>query len=388
MWGAIVFLLIASVLSVYSSSTTLAYQHGSDIATLIFRHGMMLIAGVVVMAFFSNVSPKFVSGLSTFALIIGLLGVLGALLGGVEVNGSARWLKVGGITIQPSELLKIALMIFVAKQLAVNNSDPDRAFWPTIIAIGVSCGVVMIENLSTCLLMGFSCAVMLFIGRVPLSKLFATGAIIVVVLVSIISFADYAQSFFPRAVTWRARIERFWGNGDSVGKSDDYQAEQALMAVSTGGIVGKGPGNSYMKNFLPMANSDFIFSIILEEYGIFGGGVIVFCYLIIMARALLIARKCEKAFHAYALIGLALLLTLQAMINMFVGVGLMPVTGQTLPMVSQGGTSNILTGCALGIMLSITECVEQANKAKENVSAPVPDNEEDELYDEAEAVEF
>lgn len=337
------------------------------------------------MTIFSNVSPKYISGFSTFALIIGLLGVVGALLGGSEINGSARWLKVGGFTIQPSEMLKIALMVFVSKQLAINNTEPDRAFWPCIMAIGISCVCVMIENLSTCLLMGMSCVIMMFIGRVSLSKLLGTGAIIATILVGVILFADSAQSFFPRAITWRARIERYLGNNENVGKSDDYQAEQALMAVSTGGIFGKGPGNSYSKNFLPMANSDFIYSIILEEYGIWGGGLIIICYLIIMARALLVARRCEKAFHAYTLLGLALLLTLQAMINMFVGVGLMPVTGQTLPMVSQGGSSNLLTGCALGIMLSITE---QANKKAAEETSVAKQGEEDELYDEAEAVEL
>lgn len=396
MWGAIVFLLLTSILSVYSSSTSMAYSHGTDIAILIFRHGLMLVGGLVVMVAFSNLSPKYVSGFSTLALIAGLIGVSLAILGfGATVNGSARWLKVGGFTIQPSELLKMALVVYVAKQLAINNSEPKRAFWPIIVAVGISCGCVMIENLSTCLLMAMTCGILMFIGRIPVSKLVMTGVVIAVFLTFIIISAPMLKDVpgLKRAMTWRARIERYIGISDSVGKSDDYQAEQALMAVSTGGLLGKGPGNSYMKNFLPMANSDFIFSIILEEYGIWGGFFIVISYLIIMARALLVSRQCEKAFHAYTLLGLGLLLTLQAMINMFVGVGLMPVTGQTLPMVSQGGSSNLLTGIALGIMLSITSCAEEASKAASQPATPnnvqaEETKEEDELYDEAEAVEL
>lgn len=365
LFGAVVFLMVLSILVVYSSTSALAYQKfGGDTTHYITKHCFMLLLGFVLLVFMSNVRPRILSGLAEVGVLASILLLILAFAAGSSINGSSRWINVAGVTFQPSEIAKVALMLFTAKMLAKNEKDPDKALWFILAATGAIGGLILLENLSTFLLVTVSVYIMLIIGRVSLSKLSIIGAGAALFVGLIIYFAPIVSEVFPpakRAITWRARIERFWDGGSSEaaqnGKhiGDKTQVEQAATAVSTGGLAGRGPGNSYMKNFLPMAYSDFIFSTILEEYGLWGGILVVVAYFIIFARARLIALRSQRSFHLYAIYGLALMLTLQAVINMMVGVGLMPVTGQTLPMLSMGGSSNFITGATYGIMLSISE---------------------------------
>ena len=312
----------------------------------------------------SNIKPKFFYGISNLLLFVGIVLLVMTMLVGSSINGSSRWLSLGGLSFQPSEIAKIALVIFVAKQLTAHHKNPDDAFWPIMMATSVVAGIIVFENLSTCLLIVSTVAVMMFLGRVSAFKLVVTGLVAVAGIVLVIAFAPQLTNVFPRAMTWRGRVERFV-NGDNEemsakDKAKNYQAEQALAAVSTGGLVGKGPGNSYVKNFLPMAFSDFIFSIILEEYGLLGGLVVVALYITILARSRIVAVRSDNTFHVYTIMGLGVMISIQACINMMVGVGLIPVTGQTLPMVSMGGTSNVIMGFAFGVMLSISSEMKPA----------------------------
>ncbi len=372
MFFAILALMLASLLAIYSSSSVLAYQKaGGDTIHYLLRHTVLMSAGFIALIFTLRIRPRVFSHLAEVLLVLSCILLALTLIVGSSVNGSSRWLNLGFVQFQPSEIAKISIVLFAAKKLGQNDGDPDKAFWPVMIALVCVCGLIMLENLSTSILVGVTVFTMLFIGRVSPLKLGGTALVAIALVSLVILFAPLVSNIFPRANTWRARIERFVNSDDSPASADaNYQAEQAMAAVSTGGITGCGPGNSYMKNFLPMAFSDFIFSIILEEYGMFGCCGILFAYFVIFARARIVAAKCRKPFHLYTIMGLAILLTFQAIINMMVGVGLMPVTGQTLPMVSMGGTSNLITGIAYGIMLSISAETARLNGESANVTTP------------------
>lgn len=390
-WTALVMLIIASCFSVTTSVTGLAYdgRHQGDFLAVVLKHFSMLSLGVSVMIFTSNLSLRFVSGLSFVALIGSVCMVMAVYAVGVTVNGSSRWLSFAGISFQPSEFAKISLIAFLSRLLADHYSDPDKSFWKCIMAIGVVCGVILPENLSTCLLIAISSFVLLLIGRISFSKLFAVGmgAVFLVSLLLLLAPYEPVKSLVPRAATWRARVERFLpntsGEVNATVEDNDYQANLAKAAVSTGGIVGKGIGKSFYRNNLPMASSDFIFAIILEEWGLIGLVWVILAYGMILTRVFLLSRHCPKPYHSFVMLGLTFLLTFQALINMMVAVGAMPVTGQTLPMISMGGTSNIITGLAYGIILSASEeAINNKNKndavvAKTKAAVVSDDNDEE-----------
>ncbi len=354
-WGFIAFLLVVSLLSVYSASSVYAYQwHDGDIAGTIMRHVVCMLMGFVAIIGCCNIRPKVFYTFAGLGVIIGIIAVILVLFIGYSVNGSSRWFKVGGFTIQPSEFAKIALIVYVAKKMAQHFDKPDDSLRSILIATGAIVFFVAKENLSTALLIVMTVIVLMFIGRITIKWLGGAVLFGVVGIVLLLVFAPMLKNTpFSRATTWSARIERFMDDTDD-SNDKNSQAVQSLTAVATGGMMGVGAGNSKMKNFLPMAFSDFIFAIILEEYGIWGGFMVIIAYVGLLGRAIVLSKSCDKVFHIYALLGLAIMITLQAAINMCVAVGLLPVTGQTLPLVSMGGSSAMFIGCALGIMLSIT----------------------------------
>ncbi len=363
-WIVVLFLMLVSLLAVYSSTGTLAYaKQGGNTAYYVLKHFVMLLMGLGAMVFVHRIPPRYIAGFANVMMAFAVLSLLAALVMGTTTNGASRWLNLGFFSFQPSEFAKLALIVFVARYLALNQHEKDsrKAFLPIMIGIGLICGLIFRENLSTTLLLGFTCMILMFVGRIPVRYLFGVTAIGMVGIVLILLLAPHL-SFLPRAKTWRARVERFMdpekhGNSDS-----NFQSEQAKMAVATGGVIGRGPGNSYYRNFLPMAFSDFIFAIILEEYGLIGGGLVLLCYIVLMARGFNIAKRCERPFHIFLVLGITTLLVLQAFINMGVCVGIFPVTGQTLPLVSMGGTSNIFTGMAIGAILSVSRFNEEEDE--------------------------
>lgn len=360
-WMVIVALALFSGLVVYSATGNLAYKHqdGNSVYYL-FRHAGFLLAGLGVIVFVHNMPYKLFARFSVLLLYLSILLLLITLATGVSLNQASRWLTVPvvGIRFQPSELAKLALMVYIAKVLAQFQADGESAgkgFKPIIIHVMIVCGLIFTEDFSTSALIGGTSLVVMFIGRMPLKYIFGTILTCVLGLAMVIWLSSYVP-IFHRAETWKARIENFFSDDEVVEVEKGYysQAESSKMAIATGGFVGKGPGNSQQRYFLPHPYSDFVYAIIVEEFGVWGALVILLAYLILLFRAGVIVRASSRTFPALLVVGLTLMLVFQAFINMGVAVGIFPVTGQPLPLVSMGGTSILFTCAAFGAILSVS----------------------------------
>lgn len=360
-WMVIVALALFSGLVVYSATGNLAYKHqdGNSVYYL-FRHAGFLLAGLGVIVFVHNMSYKLFARFSVLLLYLSILLLLITLATGVSLNQASRWLTVPvvGIRFQPSELAKLALMVYIAKVLAQFQADGESAgkgFKPIIIHVMIVCGLIFTEDFSTSALIGGTSLVVMFIGRMPLKYIFGTILTCVLGLAMVIWLSSYVP-IFHRAETWKARIENFFSDDEVVEVEKGYysQAESSKMAIATGGVMGKGPGNSQQRYFLPHPYSDFVYAIIVEEFGVWGALVILLAYLILLFRAGVIVRASSRTFPALLVVGLTLMLVFQAFINMGVAVGIFPVTGQPLPLVSMGGTSILFTCAAFGAILSVS----------------------------------
>lgn len=380
-WVVIILLLLISVLSVYSATGTLAYRwKQGDTSSYILRHGAFLLAAVAGIFIFMHVHYRNYAKFATILFGGSVILLLLTLLFGVTENDAVRRLYLFGFTIQTSDLAKIALMIFVARELAIKQEKLDdlrHTVLPLFLKIGMVCALILPANLSTAFLIFCSGISLMFIGQVPLKHMFVlcSGAVLMLLLFITLSLgvekAGVHTSITGRAVTWVHRFSSFEGNSELTTVqlssesenerqlAENFQAEQAKIAVGTGGILGKGPGQSTQRNFLPHPYSDFIYAIIIEEYGLLGGGVVLFLYLILFHRAAVIVRRSERTFPAYLAIGLTLNMVYQAMIHMAVGVGVIPVTGQPLPLVSMGGTSVIFAGISMGMLLGISREIKK-----------------------------
>jgi cell division protein FtsW len=310
---------------------------------------------------------------------------------GVVQNGGARWIDILGITIQPSEFAKGILVVFTAVVLSINQNekgaDPN-AFKIIIICTAIICALIGTENLSTAAMLFAVICMMMFIGRVPLSQLGKMfGVIAIAGLVGILTLSAIPKETISnvpklqRFTTWSNRIENFSQKKsdvtpDSFDIDKDAQIAHANIAIATGGVLGKMPGNSVERDFLSQAFSDFIFAIIIEEVGLVGGAVVVLLYLILLLRVAQIARNCKNRFPAFLIMGLALLLVTQALINMMVAVGLFPVTGQPLPLISRGGTSTIINCIYIGMILSVCQYAKKNDDVEttEPTSTPLATN--------------
>ncbi len=355
-WAVILSLSIISLLAVYSSTGTLAYryQHGNT-AYYVLKHFSFMFIGFVII-FVSHLIPyKYYSRLSQLFLLLSipLLGL--TLIFGRHLNEASRWLTLPGLgfTFQTSDFAKLALIMFVARQLSLkqgNVKDFKKTFLPVIGWVAVICLLILPANFSTAAILFASCVILMFIGRISFRHMVAIigGGILLIGL--FIIMAQYVFHYQGRIETWKDRIQSFV----TAKSEDNFQVEQSKIAIATGGIIGKGPGNSVQRNFLPHPYSDFIYSIIIEEYGLVGGVVILFFYLWLLFRAGIMVRKMDRTFPAFLAIGLTLILVLQAMVNMAVDVNLFPVTGQPLPLVSMGGSSMLFSCFALGIILSVS----------------------------------
>lgn len=354
-------LVALSVLFITSSTTVLAYQkHSGDLTHYPITHCVLLLASWVSCAVISKMDPKVFNRYAIFMCLAGLALVVMTMFIGVEINGSRRWLSLGFANLQSSEVAKIGLIFYVAKVLSVHRNDTKKAFLPIMVMTAVVCGPIVTENLSTVMLILFTVFSMMFIGKVPLK--YTLGLVLVGLLIGyIVLYVVPEEYHFGRIPTWKGRIDRFFGLVPDDGGLD-FQAEQARLAVAHTGLIGSGPGRSYVKNFLPMAYSDFVYSTILEEYGLLGGIGAIVLYAMILIRSIRIVNKCDSAFEIYLVLGLAIVLNLQSIINMAVGVGLIPVTGQTLPLLSMGGTSNVIVASVLGVMFAISAQHQTANK--------------------------
>lgn len=338
---------------------------------LVFGLGLMYVAHLVKYTYYSRISQ--------LAMFVAVPLLLFTLFTGTNVNEASRWLTLPGInlTFQSSDFAKLALIIYVARLLAKKQDqikDFKSAFVPIMVPILIVCGLILPANFSTAAALFMTCMVMLFIGRINLKyifSLFGIAAILFFVFIMILM----NSSSQGRLGTWKNRIETFKDGGS---KDENFQPEQAKIAIATGGIIGKMPGNSTQRNFLPHPYSDFIYAIIVEEYGLIGGIVIILMYLILLFRGVKIVSRAPGSFGAFLTFGCCFSLVFQAFINMAVAVNIFPVTGQPLPMVSMGGTSIWFTGIAIGIILSVSKesdkiehQAEIAGAAEENENAEI-----------------
>jgi len=362
-WIVIMILFIVSSLAVYSSTGTLAYKYaGGNTIFYFFRHVRFLFFGIFVVYLFHRIDYSFFSRFSQLMFVLAMLLLLLTLALGVSRNEASRWLTVPviGIEFQTSDFAKFALIMYIARILAKSQESDEElriAFKPLITAVMVICGLILPANFSTAFLLFATSFVLMFIGRVDFKLLMKFAGAMVLALIFFITITLSVSDNAGRISTWKHRIQNF----TSVkGKSTDanYQVDQAKIAIVTGGFFGKGPGNSTQRNFLPHPYSDFIYAIIIEEYGVIGAVTVMILYLYLLYRTALIVRRCTRTFPAFLAIGLAVNLLFQAMTNMAVAVNLIPVTGQTLPFISMGGTSILFTCVALGIILSISRSVE------------------------------
>ncbi|NCO54134.1 MAG: cell division protein FtsW [Bacteroidetes bacterium CG02_land_8_20_14_3_00_31_25] len=359
-WGVIAMLSIFSILAVYSSTGTLAFKYqGGNTLYYLLRHGFLLLIGFAIIFITHKIPVIIYLKISQILLFISIPLLVWTLIRGTNLNEASRWLTIPGIglSFQTSDLAKFSLIIFIARFLAKNQGhikDFKTGFRSIIIWIIIVCGLILPANFSTAIMLFFTSLILLFLGRVKIQYLlYVIGIGIAGVAIFVIIAINLPEQKQGRVGTWKKRIENYFS-----GKSEEnFQVEQSKIAIASGGFIGKGPGNSIQRNFLPHPYSDFIFAIIVEEYGVAGAFILIALYLVLLFRAGTIVRKSTSAFAAFLSMGLVISLIFQAFINMAVAVNLFPVTGQTLPLVSMGGTSIIFTCAAFGIILSISQNV-------------------------------
>jgi len=375
-WAIIVGLSVFSLLAVYSSTGMLAYRFAEgNTAIYIIRHSGFMVIGLLT-AFILHMFPyKYYARISQWMILIVVPLLVFTLIYGVVTNMAPRWISLFGIiTFQTSDLAKMALIMYLAQRLASQQNeilDFKKTLLPMFIVISLVCVLIMPANFSTAAILFAVCIILLFIGRASIKHLSGLCAITLIVGVALVAGLYGLQKVginnvvTQRAETWVNRIDRHF-NEDS--DKDNYQVMQAKIAIGTGGFIGNGPGNSVQRNFLPHPYSDFIFAIIIEEWGILGGIVVIFLYINLLFRSIVIVRKCDKTFPAFLVMGLSLVVVSQALINMAVAVGLLPVTGQPLPLISMGGTSILFTGAAFGVILSVSREVRKEDIVGEEVT--------------------
>ncbi len=361
-WSVVFVLYVFSLLAVYSSTGTLAYKyHGGNTEYYMLKQLVILVLGFGLMYLVHRINYTYFSRISQIALYVAVPLLLITLFVGVNLNDARRVLPLFfGLTFQTSDLAKLALIMYLARLLTKrqeNIKDFKAAFVPIMAPVIIVCFLILPANFSTAAILFTTSLVIMFIGRVNLKHIFSIIGIGVIFLVMMVLIAQSSPKLLPRLSTWVSRIENF-KSGDS-NAEENYQVEQAKIAIASGGIVGKMPGNSDQRNFLPHPYSDFIYAIIIEEYGLIGGVVILLLYLILLFRAVKIVTKAPGNFGAFLAIGIAFSLVFQALINMGVAVHLLPVTGQTLPLVSMGGTSLWFTSISIGIILSVSREIEK-----------------------------
>lgn len=362
-WIVVFILCIFSLLAVYSSTGTLAYkkQHGNT-EYYLFKHLLILGFGLGLMYITHLVKYTYFSRISQIGLWITFPLLLITLVSGTNLNEANRWLTVPivNLTFQSSDVAKLFLIMYLARILSKKQElvqDFRKGFLPVIIPVALVTMLILPANFSTAAILFVTCMVLMFIGRISMKYMVSLVALGILAIVLIFALSKTFPTLFPRGTTWVARIDHFI-NKDEAEPDATYQVDQAKIAIVSGGILGKSPGKSTQRNFLPHPYSDFIFAIIIEEYGIVGGGFVLLLYLILFYRVIRIASRCQGNFGSLLSIGIGFSLVFQALINMAVAVNLFPVTGQTLPLVSMGGTSIWFTSISLGIILSVSRRIE------------------------------
>jgi len=383
-WAAVFLLAIVSLLVVYSSTGLLAYKmYKGNTEIYLFKQFAFIVVGVAIIYFAHEVNYTLYSRVAKILFLVSIPLLLYTLFFGVKLNEGSRWIRLPiiNMTFQTSDLAKLALFMYLSRLLSKKQDvikDFRSGFLPVIAPVAIICLLIAPANLSTALLIAATSLMLLFIGRVSAKHLLLTVAVALIPVLILVGAAMIRHShtgvvaekpraeghsrLFVRVDTWISRVETFIYGGVDNG-DNNYQTNQAKIAIARGGILGLGPGNSQQRNFLPHPYSDFIYSIIIEEYGLVGGIFIALIYLVFLLRSIRIFRRCPFAFGAFLALGLSFTLVIQALANMAVNVNLFPVTGVTLPLVSMGGSSFLFTCLAIGIILSVARNAEQLEGA-------------------------
>ena len=365
-WIIFMFLCLISVVEVFSATSTIAYKNANHWAPIV-RHATFLLGGFVLVLLLHNIPCRFFPAF-ILLLPVSVLVLLVTPFVGINANDAHRWLEIFGIQFQPSEFAKLASIVFIAFLLSKRNKfTDDQIFKYILIGVGATCVLILPENFSTAFMLFGVCFLMMFIGQLPLKKLGKLAGFLLLSLVVFIVLLRFTPTgvtqYLPdRFSTWQGRLERFFDghesdtdeNGVYKITDDNYQVSHAKIAIARGGLFGQLPGHGQQRDFLPQAYSDFIYAIIIEELGVVGGVFVLMLYIMLLVRVGMIARKCDKAFPKYLVLGCGLLVVVQALANMAVAVNLIPVTGQPMPLVSRGGTSTVISCIYFGIILSVS----------------------------------
>ena len=399
-WMVFFFLCMISVVEVFSASSGLTYKSQNYVGPIAY-HAFTIMAGVVVAILTLNVPCRYFKLMTPFLMLISVITLLWVLLAGTKVGDAGRWINLFGFTFQPSEIAKGTIVLAVAQILAAmqreNGADKKAFKWILSITLP-ACLLIGLENLSTAAMLFAVVFLMMFIGLVSLKQLGKLAGVIIIFVVVAISMVmlvghdisdeektltkteqvdqanqpkkekNFVEKMFHRADTWKSRIMKFGKPKPTPQEYDldkDAQVAHANIAIVSSGIIGKGPGKSTERDFLSQAFSDFIYAIVIEELGIVGAFAVMFLYIVLLYRCARIASRCENNFPAFLAMGLGLLLVIQATFNMMVAVGLAPVTGQPLPLISKGGTSTIINCAYIGAILSVSRSAKM-KKVKEN----------------------
>ena len=357
-WFVMISLSAISLLAVYSSSRSLAFrQQGGNTEFYLFKHGLVLILGLLIAYFVQKIDHKYFSKIALYMVLAAIPLLIYTMFFGNEMNDAKRWITVPVInmTFQTSDFAKLALIMYTSRTLSLKQGvikNFTDGFLPVMIPIIVICGLIMLENMSTALILFMTNLIIMFLGRVSMRYVFTTlgGGVAMLGLVLLISYNSSGGRFH----TWKNRIIDYFETNP---ENPSYQVLHANIAIANGGLVRLAPGKSTQSNYLPEAYSDFIYATIIEEYGMLGGAIVIFLYLLLLYRIIKIVQNSNRIFSALMALGLGMSLVIQAFINMGVAVNLLPVTGLTLPFVSMGGSSIWFNGFAMGIILSVSRYI-------------------------------
>ena len=387
-WMIVVMLTLVSLMAVYSATGTFANaKYDGNNTYVLLSHAVKLALGLCAVFAAHRLKYTYYSKLFQYAFWFSIPLLLYTLFCGVNLNEAQRVVEILGISFQSSDFAKIALIGYLARELTIRQNEIksfESAFIPLMLPVLAVVGLIFPENFSTAGILFASCLVLLFVGRINMKYLlaFLAGAI-VIMSIYIIIVVNVAEDK-GRTGVWVQRIESFVGKFSGEEKSaeeiandanaEDFQSIQSKIAIAGGGLVGKAPGRSTQRNYLPHPYSDFIFAIIVEEYGLLGGAFVILLYLILLYRAIRIMVAIPQSFGGFTAFGLAFMMVMQAMVNIGVAVGIFPVTGQPLPFISMGGTSLLFTGGAIGIILSISKEIDKINERKNELATTESDN--------------
>lgn len=357
-WTIIILLSFYSIIMAYSSSSNLAFRiAGGNVAPYIIKHTLIMFIGIILIIYLQFFPYKYLSRLSQIGIFVSIILLFVTLLFGVSKGNASRWI----MGFQPSDFAKLVLILYVSRMLTTKQEeikDFKKGLLPILWPVLVICGLILPADFSTAAMLLIVCFTMIFVGGAKIKHLASITGTALVGFLFLILINMAFPGFLPRVDTWEKRMISY-GSGD---KQENYQAEMAKRAVANGFLFGKGPGNGNVKNDLYSAQSDFIYASSIEEFGsIFGGLGLILLYMILFFRAIRIMNKVDSKFASFLVFGLSFMLIFQSFINMGVGVNLLPVTGQPLPLISMGGTSILFTCISLGIILNVSSSVYTEN---------------------------